>query len=369
MLTGGADPLYRRALGGPHEPWARIDVYDGLGTLLQSDLTFLAADVSATLTSRVTRSCSFDVHEDLYPVLPTDLLAPYGNFIRAYRGVRLGDSNTVYSWQVFEGRIQDVRLSSAGVVQVSCSDRAADVIDFGFVVPQNSSVGILASNQVKQLIADGFPGASFGTFDDFAETMPQLTWESDRGSALDEIAQSLGAFWYALADGSFVLRRIPWTVPGVPVMTLFDGDGGTVVDYRVTRSRSEVYNVISVTGERADGTEPVYAVSEDNNPASPTFVDGRFGRRHRVVHLQTPSSQGAVQTVANDLLRSSIALTESWDLSLVADASLELGDVVDIEAAGRTDVIQVIQGFTLPLDSGPMNVSLRSQVIGLLEVS
>jgi hypothetical protein len=114
----------------------------------------------------------------------------------------------------------------------------------------------------------------------------------------------------------------------------------------------------------------VYATSLDFDPASPTRVTGPFGQRTRQAHLQTPESQGQVQQVANDLLRSSKALTEAWDLEIIPDASLELGDVIGIDAKGRTGVVQVVSGYNLPIDlSAGMALQLRSQVPGLVEVA
>jgi hypothetical protein len=383
MLTGGADPLYRRALATPRRPYTRIAVFDGNGNPLTNlaygqrtnydtatqSLLFYSASVSATLGSRVSRTMQFTVHESLYPILVTAMLAPYGNIVRAYSGIEFVDGDRRYSWQVFGGRIQDVVWDSASAtVQVTCADFAADVVDNGFLRPENSNVGQLCTEQIKSLIVDGVPSATFGTSDTFSNVMPQLTWESDRGAALDEIGQSLGAFWYPLANEQFVIRRIPWTVAGAPVVTLTDGQGGVITRFRVGRSRSEVYNAIAVTGERADGTTPVYAQALDSDPASPTYVLGPFGRRTRQVHLQSTITQGQAQSVANDLLQSSKALTESWDVSIFPDASLELGDVVEIDAGGRSGVIQVISGFQLPLDrSSDMVLQLRSQVPGLLE--
>ncbi len=385
MLAGGTDALYRRILAAPHRPFARIAVYDGNNNLLTNfsygergqynnrdgSLVFYSASVQATLTSRVARNLTFTCHEDLYPELETDLLAPYGNIIRAWRGVETGDGDVKYAWQVFGGRIQDPVYDSASeTLQVQCADFAADVIDNGFLTPHNSAPGTLCTLQMQSLIREGYPAASFGPSDSFDAVMPQLTWESDRGGALDEIGQSLGAFWYPLADERFVIRTVPWTVPGAPVITFRDGDGGMITRFRVGRSRSDVYNAIAVTGERADGSEPVYAVSQDFDPNSPTRVTGTFGQRTRQAHLQTPVSQGQVQQVANDLLKSSKALTESWDLEIIPDASLELGDVIGIEAKRRTGVIQVISGFNLPLDlgGGGMSLQLRSQVPGLTDV-
>ena len=380
MLAGGSDKLYRRILAAGVKPVAWIDVFDGAGNLLDTiqygqvgknssgKMIFMSGSVSATLTNRVTRQFDFTVHETLYPVNDDDLLAPYGNAVKAYLGIEMGDGNTQYTWQVFGGRISRTRLSANGVVTVSCYDRAADVLDNGFTAPFSSSVGIRVDTQMRELISDGYPQATFGPSDSFGQTMPLLTWDSDRGAPLDEMAQTLGAFWYPLANEQFVIRRIPWTIAGSPVVTLSDGDDGIIVDYGVERDRTNVYNVITTTGERADGTTPVYATAVDDNPASPTYSRGNFGRRTRQTHLQTPQTTGSVQSAANDILRSSKALTESWDLSIIPDASLELGDVVDLAVAGRTGITQVISGFVLPIDgSGPMNLNLRSQVAGLLE--
>jgi hypothetical protein len=383
MLPGGTDPMYRRTLATSHRPFTRIQVFSGTGQQLlnlrfgtrdqydtaQGSLLFYSGSVSATLGSRVARNLAFSCHGSLYPEFETDLLAPYGNIVRVYHGVELVDGSRRYVWQVFGGRIQDTYFDSAsGTTNVACADFAADVLDNGFLEPRNSSVGRLCTEEVKDLILEGYPGAHFGDSDPFADTMPQLTWESDRGAALDEITKSLGALWYPLADERFVTRRIPWTVSGPPVYTFRDGPGGSVLRFRTARSRSSVYNAISVTGERADGTMPVWANSLDSNPSSPTFIDGGFGRRTRQTHLQTPGSQGQVQSVANDLLQSSKALTESWDLAIIPDASLELGEVIGIEAGNRVDIVQVVSDFQLPLDlSGPMSLSCRSQVPGLLE--
>lgn len=384
MLPGGNDPLYRRVLATSHRVFTQIAIFDGNNvpvtklkyglrnnySTADQSLVFYGGMLTATLGSRVTRTLRFSCHEDLYPVLDTDPLNPYGPIVRAYAGVELGDGSRKYVWQVFGGRIQNTSWDSdSGTCLVDCYDFAADVIDNGFLRPVNSTVGALATSQIRELILDGYPDASFGTDDVFNIRMPQLTWESDRGQALDEVAKSLGALWYELATEQFVTRRIPWTVAGDPVVFLRGGQGGHIVSARANRSRSNVYNAIAVTGERADGTIPVYATSVDSNPASPTYALGPFGRRTRQSHLQTPTTQGQVQGIANDLLQSSKALTESWDLVIIPDASLELGDVVGIEIGKRTGVVQVVSAFNLPLDlSGPMTVSCRAQEPGLLGV-
>jgi hypothetical protein len=377
MLPGGTDSLYRAVLATPHRRFVRIDVHSGDGTLLNSlipahlsgepegGLSFFSGNVSATLASRVARELNLSIPQELYPTNTDDLMAPFGNEIRAYMGVTLGDGDTTYTWQVFRGRIRDVVKSSSGDCSVHCGDRANDVLDVAFASPQNSQVGNLVVAEFQRLVIDAVPDATFGASDTFLKRIEPLTWEFDRGSALDEIARSVAALWYPLANGDYVIRAIPWTVPGSPVITLTDQFGGTVNGWRSSRSRDQIFNVVTVTGERLNGDAPVHAMATDGNAGSPTYTGGNFGIKSTVERLQTPATQGGAQSTAEALLRNYIAPVEEWGLDVVPDAALELGDVMRLLVDDR-DVIQVVTGFSLPLDlSGNMTVSTRSLVVGL----
>lgn len=370
MLPGGTDGLYRAALAAPHTLYARIDVYDGYATdatLLAEDIPFTSGTVNATLSSRVARQLSFGIDSTWYPNTQTGTLAPYGNVIRAYRGIQMGDGSTTYQWPVFTGRIRYTQKDDTGQVRVEAADLGADVVDFGFETPENSSAGVTIPTEVRRLISDALPGIGFGVFDTYTETVQPLVWEQDRGAALDEMGYAVGSFWYALADGQFVLRRYPWTVSSTPVVTLSDGPGGVITAWAAARSRENVFNSVIVTGERLNGDTPAYAVARDLTPGSPTEYGGTFGVRTEFLRLQTPASTGAAQTAANDALRRDIALLESWSWDMAPDASIELGDVVFLNVDGQTGIIQVIEGFAIPLDlSGPMTVSGRSLIVPAL---
>lgn len=369
MLTGGLDPMYRAALATSHEPFLMVEILDGQRQVLATDPVYLAGSVDADLTSRVARTCTITFDESFYPFEPGDLLAPYGNMVRVTRGIQFAEG-TKFAWVVFLGRIQDATLSSDGTCTITAADPASDVIDVKFFDPENSQVGVAVEVEVARLISDAVPLATFGTFDNFGVPVQALTWQLDRGQALDELATSVGAFWYCLADGSFVLRRYPWTVPNPPVVTYSDAVGGSVVSWAASRSRSMVYNSLTVTGERLNGDDPVYATAEDDNPGSPTYIFGNFGRRHQLLRLQTPASSGAARAAARDNLRRLTALVDAWSWQMTPDAALELGDTVSLNVAGKSDIIQVVASYSIPLDlSGPMRVRGRSLVLGALEVS
>lgn len=372
MLPGGLDVAYRQALAGPHTPYIRVDVLDGAGNELEiptdrigedGGLQLLGGSMTATLANRVTRTLDITFDEALYPSGPGFILAPYGNRLRVSRGIKFADGSG-YSWVIFTGRLQDDVDAVDGQVSMSAMDRANEVVDAQFIAPQNSNVGARIYDQFQDLILSGVPDATFGASDQPSLRMPQLTWESDRAGAIDEMATSAGCYWFVLANGDFVLRKYPYAVVSPSLLTLSDGPGGTISAVP-GRDRSTVFNSVTVTGERADGSAPVYATAQDLDPASPTYVFGNFGLRHTTLSLRTPQSQGDALGAAEDYLRTSIALTQAWTWVQPVDAALELGDVVTLNARGESGIIQVVSGFTMPLDLSPMSVTGRAQVIGV----
>lgn len=375
MLAGGLDLLYRGALAAQHEPVLRIEVWKGGKRVDQlvppqlsvgDGLVYANASVSAQLQSRVVRTLSMEVHEELYPLSTSDLLSESGTELHAWRGIRFGDGME-YQWQTFVGKISTVGLTDSGTVQVKALDRADEVIANGFLTPASSQVGNFVDDEIRRVIAGRLDGALFGASDSYDQTVPPLTWEYDPGKACDEMATSVGSFWYPLANGRFVVRRYPWTVKRAPVVTLKDGPGGIVTASNADRSRAGVSNVVTVVGEQADGTLPSFATATDLNPDSPTYALGPFGRRTKLVRLNTPTSTQNAQFAASQLLKRLSALTETWSLNVIPDASLELGDVLGLEVRGRSGIVQVIASFTLPMTvEGTMTLRLRSQVVDQL---
>lgn len=380
MLDGGLDPTYRAVLAGPHEMVVRVEVWDGLGSklsgwelvwdeygrkLTDEGLPILGGGVSASLTNRVTRNLNLTVHEDFYPWEETDLLAPYGNELRVFRGVRYGNGEEVV-FPVFRGKIQSADLSTGGTCEIDAADRAQDVDDAGFMAPYNSSKGVNVLSQFQELITDAVPDAEFGPSDTFWQTMPALTWESDRGAALDSVGLAAGAFWFCLPDGRYVLRRVPWANSGAPTVTLKDGEGGVINEALPSRSREGVYNSTTAVAERTDGSEPTYGTSQDVIPSSPTYVAGKFGRKHKMLRTQAAGSQQAAAGAAADYVRRARSLAQTWSWSQTADAAMELGEVVSLDVRGRAGMIQVVSSFSMPLDPNTqMTVTGRTQIAGL----
>ncbi len=371
-------PQYRTALAGSHNAYSRVEVWRaGIKVLelnnyepfkpdrMADTPVFLSGSVRATLASRVARTLTLTVPDRLYPYRDTDLLNPYTTQLRAFRGIRYG-SGGGDEFPVFVGAITSVSAPANGSCQVQAADRAADVVLAGFSAPSRANVGALITEEVQQIILEALPDAEFGDFSDSTEKVPELSYDYDRGAALDALAKTASMVWYPLADGRFVLRFVPWTVALTnQSLPMFDGLGGTLLSAVPNRSRDGVYSRVTVTSERADGSTPVAATVDDLDPTSPTYVLGPFGIKAVQVRVTTSVSQQQALSTAQTLLRRAKARTESWQLTCVTDASIELGDPLAVSWKGHTTT-QIVAGFTLPLDpQGTMQIDGRDLVLGV----
>jgi len=378
VWDGGLDARYRDALVRPHTAYNRVDVLARDGTVLYSGtmgegLPFIEGSVRATLTSRVARVLSLTVDRSWFPVLPSGevdpdgLLSPFGNRIAAYRGILYGDRSIV-QFPVFFGRIETVAMGRSGQVTLTANDLAADVVDAIFETPQSSVPTNTINAEFRRLVLGALPDATFGTSDLTGVKIPPIAWQSDRAQALDDMSATVAMLWYPLADGSFVQRLTPWTNPGqVAQLSLTDGTGlapgalGGIADWTITVSRTGVYNSVIFASERQDGSSPQHAIVRDLNPTSPTYFLGNFGRKPLLIQNQAALTQSQCLQAATNQLRAATAITQTWDpVSIVPDASIELGDLVQMQADGVSST-QVISGFTLPLrETGDMSLSLRA---------
>lgn len=359
MLSSSA--LYKQAIHAPQQQGVfQVDLYAGPGgPVLARDVPVFGGSVSANLTHRVTRSGDFTLSQEWWPGTdPAAPLTPYQTVARIRAGIQYGDGSREL-FDVITGRVGDVTRNNDGSVTARIDDLAADVIGVRFEEPRNSdNVTILA--EVRRLISEALPEATFGSDDVTDAQTPKLTWDEDRGKALDDLASALGARWYALGNGDFVVRAFPYDV-GTVVQTVQDGPGGLMVSGAPTISRDGAANSVTVIVERFDGGTPFTVTARDNSPTSPTRWGGPFGRVTKPIKVQTPLTIGQAQTYARAELNASIALSSKWSIAMVPDYTLEPGDTIRAISRGANEV-QLIDSITYPLGPGTMGLNTRAYV-------
>ena len=357
----------RDMLAGPHEVYTRCEVWRQ-GTRLLADLPVVSGNVRATLQSRVTRSLDLTVGPEWFPEEPTDLLAPFGSELRIWRGVSPGGvtNHPSFVWPVFRGRITKTSMRTAGAVTVAAVDRGGEVSRSPFEAPFSIVAGAPLHATFESVVSEAVPDATFGTYDVSDRGMPALAWDEDRGKALDDMAAGAGAFWYALADGSYVLRAVPWVYSdGVADLTI-DRSLPIFRDAEIGWDAENVFNQVVVRSERTDGGAPGRYVARVSDPASPIAYDGAYGRK--TLHSDAQSAYGAagLQIVGETLLQRSQALAQSWSATIAPYPPLELGDLIQFDVEmGKDDrrrrSKQVVAGFSMPLTGkGDMSLDLRA---------
>lgn len=353
-------PAYKLALRLPHRRVSRFTVRTPDGTLLAEDVPIGGGQVTARISSRVTRSASFTASDEWFPVLATDPLSPFHAIVTIETGIAY-PSGEEELFPVFTGRVYEASRDADGQVTFRADDLAADVLAADFEQPEKSAPGASTVTEIQRLITAGYQWAVFGTSDVVDGTVPKLAWDEDRGKALDDLSATVEGRWFTLGDGSFVVRGFNYA--GQPaVITLTDGETGTLSSARVTVTADGAYNCIVVTAERPDTATPIKVTERDLNPSSPSYFNGYFGKRVRRIRSQESLKFVDAQRVARSQLEASKALQRQWAVTCVPDMTLEPGDVTGLEWRGFRDT-QVIDSLVYPLSpQTTMSFTARSSV-------
>lgn len=338
---------YRQVLPAPHKRIFRIDVTDIDGGIRASDIRPFTGEVQASLSQRVTRRAAFDLGPEWYPAASTDLLSPEFAVVHIRAGIQYGDGSSEM-FPIFTGRVDTATSNPDGSVTFDCYDLAADVVAYPFEQPRTTTSGMTLA-EMRSLILEAIPQATFGTDDVFDTPTPQLTWDDDRGQALDDLAQSVGGRWYTLGDGSFVTRDFSYTLGDI-VATYADGPRGVVTSASISRTRAGAFNSVVVVSERTDGTDPVRVPARVTNPSNPLQFGGKYGRVAQIIKVNTPLSTTQAQNLAQTQLSASAALRAQWEVEMVPDMTLEPGDTISLGYRGQTGV-QIVDQITYPLDN------------------
>lgn len=353
-------PAYKIALLQSHHRVSRFTVRTPDGTLLAEDVPIGGGQVSARLSSRVTRTATFTASDEWFPVLATDPLSPFHAIVTIEVGIAY-PSGEEELFPVFTGRVYEAAREADGSVSFRADDLAADVLAADFEQPENSVLGASTVAEMRRLITAGYEWAVFGPDDVTDALVPKLAWDDDRGKALDDLAATVEGRWYALGNGSFVARRLAYTDPA-PVVTLTDGPAGILSSARTIVTADGAYNSIVVLAERPDTATPIRVTERVLNPSDPAFFGGLFGRRVRKIRSQESLAFFDAQRVARSQLEASKALQRQWSVGCVPDMTLEPGDVVGLEWRGFTDT-QVIDSIVYPLSpQTSMSFTARSSV-------
>jgi hypothetical protein len=328
---------------------------------------YRAADITINLDK--------DDMKALIPALNTDALAPFGTEIRMWRGIKYPDP-TMGTELVPLGKvvIEKTRTIDSGQgLQLKLTGK-----DLGYKVGKNKFTSIYT-------IAGGtWYGQALK--DIFVRWAPWVTWQSnawsivpggytsagaefDSGSdvweAAYKIASDAGYRLYFNEYGNLDLAPIPASaILNTPVWNLVEGGGGNLLYVDKEFTVEDTYNKVVVVGNPSNAA-PVTATATDNDPSSPTYINGPFGIVPMFYTSPFIQTVAQAQAVANNMLWRRLGGQENMHIQALVAPMVEPDDIVFVKRdVSRVSSNYRINKVTIPLTNDrAMDITMSTRRI------
>lgn len=270
-----------------------------------------------------------------FPDNAEDDLAPFGNEIFVRRGVGFGGGSVEWvSLGYF--RINSAEQDDApdGPIRISGQDRMSGIIEARLLAPVQYGPLDTYGEVVEELVVEVFPWATI-LWDDATDTDPlgrSVLAEEDRYAFLHDLITSLGKIWYWDHRGILVIKELP--DPEDVVWEVNAGADGVLVHMARDLSRDGVYNAVVAVGEALDTTAPPRGVAVDDNPDSPTYWEGAFGKVPRFYSSPFITTDAQALAAAGSILRQNLGLPYNVEFGQVPNPALEPHDPVAVNSRG-----------------------------------
>lgn len=181
-------------------------------------------------------------------------------------------------------------------------------------------------------------------------------------------AAVLGAHIYFDVDGvNLICEQIPVLddTDTDYVATVDVGERGNMLAAQRSLSRNGAYNAVQATGplpaNAATAQIPPSVFVYDSNPKSKTYYYGPFGKIVLPVTSDTITTKTGLLAFANTTLKKGLGLAKSVAITVLADASLNVGDIIKVSFLDGTSELHMILTIEHDHVSGVMSLTTYSQ--------
>ncbi|WP_328546786.1 DUF5047 domain-containing protein [Streptomyces platensis] len=328
------------------------------GSIVAEDIAFSDGSVSVDRGSDVRRSLSISIADPAqFPVNATDKFAVYGQRLYVETGIQYLDGSvervpagtfviTSVSGNIHTGPLSITASGLEILLKRALWDSATST------KPYANAAAFLAFH-----IPDTIPGASFvnASTNGAVTALATKTWDAntDKWSAMREVADSVGCELFCDAAGTFRLVDIPdpLNVAVTPVWDVSTGDYGVMVSATMELTSDGVFNRVVVSGENsADNKPAVKATATITATSDPLYYGGPYGRVTKAYSSSLVTSTAQAQATANALLAKYRAPNRTVTLEAVPNAALDAGDRIRVNyGAAALPEIHVVHSFSIPL--------------------
>lgn len=311
---------------------------------------------------------------DLVPGDPSDFLAPYGNEIAVYQGLSIPSTSGPLTWTddlvpmgVF--RIDHATSAYAGdgvTVAINGPDRSGRVADADFEDYTQIAAATDVGAAIRSIVSPALPASQLYAFTPVSAVIAAQTYApgDDRWEKASTLAGDVGC---VLAfDPNGVLTLQPIIDPGStkPVWSFADGEASVLTGVTSDLDRTQAANVIVVIAQSTGNAAALIATAEDDDPTSPTWVGGPFGRVVKTFSTSALTTQADVQAYADAQLLLYKGATQQISLTGITLPHLDALDVINVEEAQvKVSSKYVIDQLSIPLGVGTMSITTRGVLV------
>jgi hypothetical protein len=357
-----------KQLQGEHTVISRVDILDGgdlaatLGTTIDGSVDIERRDIERSATLEI-------VDEDgtLTPSSAKDLLVPYGNEFRPWRGVVYpnGASELVAlaTLRITRANINWPRITLTGM------DRAWIVQGAKFESAYTVAKGTNYIDAIAAMLIDRYPQIVIN-FPTTSSTTPLLVFEanSDPWAAAIQMTGALGMRLLFDSMGECTMEAEAVADEDSVVWEYVEGPDSLMLGTEREFDTEGVYNAAVVTGENTSNDAVVRAIAVDNDPASPTYYYGKFGKRAQFASSQFVADYGQANAYAQQLLQSKLGLSDSIRFTALVNPGHGINDVLYVKRPVMgIDDYHILDRINIPMRGGsPANASTRARQVALL---
>jgi hypothetical protein len=369
-MTQTFTPAYTwtEALAHSHTKTVTAAVYHRGALQAELDVV-LDGTVDISRRDAVRRTCRITLVAetvDLVAARAGDLLAPPAE-LRLRRGIVMPDGTVedaplgVFGISVHEitDTGEDLRIAVTGY------DRARRVrrnrwTDL-YVIPAGTNY----ADAIADLVEDRAPGVTM-SFTPTTATTPQIILgaeaDNDPWDDAQKMATAIGCELFFDAEGVLVLQPEPDPDIGDPDWVYAEGADATILSVARSIDDEPGYNGVIVIGEGTGLDVPLRGEAWDDEPRSPSYYLGDWGRVPRFYRSQLFNSQAQVDEAAAALLRRELGALERVSFSAIANPRLDVSQVVSVvRGRARVDARYITETVRIPLGEDIMEATTRAR--------
>lgn len=352
-----ATAAFRAAIFNSHTVIAKAEIWASDQKLSTLNIANGSVTVSAKNATRrvceVTLSTSRDADNDV-PDNDYDLLTPFGNELRLYRGIQYSDGTQEYiPLGVFV--ITDVAINDRAdgvAIKVMGEDRSIIVGRSKWLEPYQMVSGTLEAS-ITALLQSRYSDVQV-SFPTTGITIGQVILGADKANDpwkdAVQICELVGYDLYFDVTGVVTMKPFPTLDGAVVVATYEEGNGTTITELDRTISTKETYNGVVYTVGGTQVSTPIKVTVWDEDSTSPTYRFGKFGQVPIFVSSNLVQTTAAATTAATNLLYTYIGSQETINWNSLVDPTLDVQDVVYVKSVGaKVNRLVIIDALSVPL--------------------